>query len=830
MKQSWIRKGFLLGLAFFMLVGASSCNQNPKKGGNNDNTKKGAKLSWTVEGADASVVVVKADGKIAKSGNNYAEGAKVSFEVKVPDTHKFEKEGWKCVGATIVVDEKDHKKASFDMGKEDVLVTITLKKIEYRVSWKLNANDAQGAKLDVKVNGNKIENATETKCHTGDKVELELTYPEDTHYLEKDAWYASGANLKKDGDKKANLVVAKGEVEISVTLTNKLPKVSWELDAGQGENEAKGVKLVVQKGGSVIESGLYHKQGDKIEFELQGIPDTHEILKSGWHLVPKVGTLTPDETDLKKASLTVGEKTVVVKAVLSKKEVVDTTKKQKVTFKIEPAGIQGASIEAKIGETKINSGEEQERGKEIVFTVTIPATHQASNPLWTCQGGTITSDKDNPKKAKLVLGEQDVVVTANLTEVPKDQIKVSYKIKRQDKDMTKPSSDDMQACKVVMSVDGKTIDNGAKVNKKSTVKFVVDNIKTGYELRSRSWSAVPKLDDITVDKSKQFKEATIVLGENDEEIIITVYDSTIPKTSPTLIWDDKKDAVGYTLKAKVNGQDIQPRSQHPVGTEVTFKVEDVPTTHEIVSWTVTPKIGGEWKDKNEQATERILVLGDEESVTVSVGVRETETGPKYTVSYNIVPESVKDSIEVTMRANGKKANSGSSHSKGVAIEIEVDNDSLPVKGFKTYPTFTATGGDLVNDFANPNKTSTEVGDANIVITITFEEKIAVTESMIEKITIADVNDAHKDGKVEVTKAPWNFVLQNAKTILGRDITIKWKDDNGPSGIELYKKGDEDNELNPLTLTKDDQEIIIKIPESDNYKEFKMTIKIKTTKD
>ena len=273
MKQSWIRRGFLLGLAFFMLIGASSCTQ-PNK--DKDNKKKEHKVSWNVvdNGATGYNVVAKVGGKTITNASKQPEGAKVSFEVTVPSTHEVKADGWSATGATITVDSTDSKKASFTLGEKDVNVTITLtKKAKPKVSWNVVDNEAKGWSVEAKVGNDVIVSGSEHDKNT--KVDFVLTVP-DTHILKDDTWVVEGASPTVSQDKKkASITLGDSDVNITITLTNKNPKIVWEFVKGGAE----GAKLEVKIGQDNAESGKYYASGTEIKFEVKDIPATHKMTK-----------------------------------------------------------------------------------------------------------------------------------------------------------------------------------------------------------------------------------------------------------------------------------------------------------------------------------------------------------------------------------------------------------------------------------------------------------------------------------------------------------------------------------------------------------------------
>lgn len=88
-------------------------------------------ISWNVapNGLTGYEVKAKVGDREIEKNSTYPEGTVVSFEVKnIPSTHELMPAGWASSSEILTINFSDYKKATLTLEKEDVTVTITLKK------------------------------------------------------------------------------------------------------------------------------------------------------------------------------------------------------------------------------------------------------------------------------------------------------------------------------------------------------------------------------------------------------------------------------------------------------------------------------------------------------------------------------------------------------------------------------------------------------------------------------------------------------------------------------------------------------------------------------
>ena len=363
---------------------------------------------------------------------------------------------------------------------------------------------------------------------------------------------------------------------------------------------------------------------------------------------------------------------------------IESDKEVKVLFKQKPvvhnghvvkfsAEGTGGSLTAKVGETKLTSGDQVEEGKEIVFTAN-PGFFMDVDK-WTVNGTEKAPSAENPKVLKVTMGTEDI------------EVKVSFSTPK--KTITFTAGENGS---IVAKYGNQTLTSPAKVAGGSIVKLIATP-NEGYEIEGwyKDGAAVadPSLGTQTEIDQDVWEDVTILVKFKETVHYTVTYEAGANGT------------LAATVEKGEETKDLASGGKVVAGTFVTF--------------TATPAEGyevDEWK---------VDGTVDAEHAKIGELRKEITADTKVTVSFKKKPEPVKE-FAITINAV-EPAEAGT-------LTVTDDKGAAVLTGAKvaqgTKLTVTAEAKDKY-EFKNFTINKKEIGtDAEGVIKVTDKKKYTYT--------------------------------------------------------------------------------------------------------
>ena len=363
---------------------------------------------------------------------------------------------------------------------------------------------------------------------------------------------------------------------------------------------------------------------------------------------------------------------------------IESDKEVKVLFKQKPvvhnghvvkfsAEGTGGSLTAKVGETKLTTGDQVEEGKEIVFTAKPGFLMEVDK--WTVNGTEKAPSAENPNVLKVTMGKEDI------------EVKVSFSTPK--KTITFTAGENGS---IVAKYGNQTLTSPAKVAGGSVVKLIATP-NEGYEIegwyKNGATVADPALGTQTEIEEQVWQDVTVLVKFKETVHYTVTYEAG---ENGTLAATVEK---GEETKALASGGKVV------AGTFVTF--------------TATPAEGyevDEWK---------VDGTVDAEHAKIGELRKEITADTKVTVSFKKKPEPVKE-FAITINAV-EPAEAGT-------LTVTDDKGAAVLTGAKvaqgTKLTVTAEAKDKY-EFKNFTINKKEIGtDAEGVIKVTDKKKYTYT--------------------------------------------------------------------------------------------------------
>ena len=335
----------------------------------------------------------------------------------------------------------------------------------------------------------------------------------------------------------------------------------------------------------------------------------------------------------------------------------ESDKEVKVLFKKKPAVLNGhvvkfsaegdGSLTAKVGETKLTSGDQVEEGKEIVFTAKPGFLMDVDQ--WTVNGTETAPSADNRNELKVTMGTKDI------------EVKVSFSTPK--KTITFSAGENGS---IVAKFGEKKLTSPAKV-KSGVVVTLIATPNEGYEIegwyKNGATVADPTLGTQTEIEEQVWQDVTILVKFKETVHYTVTYEAG---KNGTLAATVEK---GEETKALASGGKVV------AGTFVTFKATPA-EGYEVDEW----KVDGTVDAEHAKSLELRKEVNADTKVTVSFK-KKPEPVKEFTITINAVEPAEAGTLTVT-DDKGAAVLTGAKVAQGTMLTITAEaKDKYEFKNF-----------------------------------------------------------------------------------------------------------------------------------------------------
>ena len=335
----------------------------------------------------------------------------------------------------------------------------------------------------------------------------------------------------------------------------------------------------------------------------------------------------------------------------------ESDKEVKVLFKKKPVVLNGhvvkfsaegdGSLTAKVGETKLTSGDQVEEGKEIVFTAKPGFLMDVDK--WTVNGTETAPSAEDPNVLKVTMGTKDI------------EVKVSFSTPK--KTITFSAGENGS---IVAKYGNQTLTSPAKVAGGSVVKLIATP-NEGYEIegwyKNGATVADPTLGTQTEIEEQVWQDVTILVKFKETVHYTVTYEAG---KNGTLAATVEK---GEETKALASGGKVV------AGTFVTFKATPA-EGYEVDEW----KVDGTVDAEHAKSLELRKEVNADTKVTVSFK-KKPEPVKEFTITINAVEPAEAGTLTVT-DDKGAAVLAGAKVAQGTMLTITAEaKDKYEFKNF-----------------------------------------------------------------------------------------------------------------------------------------------------
>lgn len=339
--------------------------------------------------ADYTIVVtnITAGNQTINSEDAVAEGSELLAVITVTDPKKEVKVV--KANTTDATKGADANHWTFSMGTEDITLTVELQNKPEPAKYKLTIAAVEGAKVTVKVDGNKVESEQEVEEGKKLVVSVEVTATD----KEVESVKLNTTPATKNGET-YEVEMPKTAATLTVTLKEKAAP-----QPGEGNVltiVANGTTVKVMNGTTEVKSGNKVAKDVKLTVEVSDVPAEKEIDKVTLNEVEMTLVEGKYEGNMPDAAATL---TVVLKEkgapVPSEGNLIKVT-------------ANGATVKIMAGTTEVKEDTKVKAGTDLVITVTAPAGKMIDNVSF---NGTVVKPEANKSyKVKMSATEATLVV------------------------------------------------------------------------------------------------------------------------------------------------------------------------------------------------------------------------------------------------------------------------------------------------------------------------------------------------------------------------------------------------------------------------------------
>lgn len=338
---------------------------------------------------DYTIVVtnITAGNQTINSEDAVAEGSELLAVITVTDPKKEVKVV--KANTTDATKGADANHWTFSMGTEDITLTVELQNKPEPAKYKLTIAAVEGAKVTVKVDGNKVESEQEVEEGKKLVVSVEVTATD----KEVESVKLNTTPATKNGET-YEVEMPKAAATLTVTLKEKAAP-----QPGEGNVltiVANGTTVKVMNGTTEVKSGEKVAKDVKLTVEVSDVPAEKEIDKVTLNEVEMTLVEGKYEGNMPDAAATL---TVILKEkgapVPSEGNLIKVT-------------ANGATVKIMAGTTEVKEDTKVKAGTDLVITVTAPAGKMIDNVSF---NGTVVKPEANKSyKVKMSATEATLVV------------------------------------------------------------------------------------------------------------------------------------------------------------------------------------------------------------------------------------------------------------------------------------------------------------------------------------------------------------------------------------------------------------------------------------
>ena len=339
--------------------------------------------------ADYTIVVtnITAGNQTINSEDAVAEGSELLAVITVTDPKKEVKVV--KANTTDATKGADANHWTFSMGTEDITLTVELQNKPEPAKYKLTIAAVEGAKVTVKVDGNKVESEQEVEEGKKLVVSVEVTATD----KEVESVKLNTTPATKNGET-YEVEMPKTAATLTVTLKEKAAP-----QPGEGNVltiEANGTTVKVMNGTTEVKSGNKVAKDVKLIVEVSDVPAEKEIDKVTLNEVEMTLVEGKYEGKMPDAAATL---TVVLK---------EKGAPQPGEGNLIKVIANGATVKIMAGTTEVKADTKVKAGTDLVITITAPAGKMIDNVSF---NGTVVKPEANKSyKVKMSATEATLVV------------------------------------------------------------------------------------------------------------------------------------------------------------------------------------------------------------------------------------------------------------------------------------------------------------------------------------------------------------------------------------------------------------------------------------